>query len=320
MAPGEPNQSSSLRPGNAPPSETGPSFFHQLQHLAAIAPGLTEVELRVLIELAQRANPPEFAGRVSQRALALSTGCGRESVKRAIAGLERKKLITTRPGATTRDDGTPFRCSFLHTAAFASGLTMSPLTGPTMSPVEEFSTAVDSPSGLTMSPLTTENQQLTLAPELLRARVGSIESITPDIDREQKISTAQTPEGRQIEILDHVLNARPRDFSEQQHARARSAIMGHVVKFPARLGDYNQPPDKIITAQLLAIAEWHILEDLFLQLRIDRAEAGERYAWFVTVALERIHDIRPETVKAKREELKLVKQLPRKLAAMKGMP
>lgn len=96
--------------------------------------------------------------------------------------------------------------------------------------------------------------------------------------------------------------------------------MGHVAKFPNRVGEYNNAPDKIITAQLLAIAEWPELEAFFMQLRIDRAEAGEKYSWFVTVALQRIHAIKPEKLKAQREELRLVKGLPRALAASKGFP
>ncbi len=293
----------------------------QIQQLAAIAPGLTEVELRVLIELANRSEPPEFTGRVSQRMLALSTGCGRESVKRAIAGLERKKLATMRPGATTQEDGTPFRCEFLRTAPMTGGLTMSPPAESTRGWQGEFSTEVDSPWGHPVSPPPTENEQLTMAAELPRARVGSV--LKPDPittpDREQKKSTASTPEQNELGIIDRVLSARPRDYSEQQHARARSAIMGHVVKFPAPLGEYNRPPDHQITAQLLAVAEWYELEAFFLQLRIDRVQSGEKYAWFVTVAMKHIHGIKPERLKAERDARKPVKQLPKLLAAAKKL-
>ena len=327
--PREEVDNSSAEPGPGSSQPTGPPF---LQHLAAIAPGLTEAELRVLIELAQRAEPPEFAGKVSQRVLAISTGCGRESVRRAIEGLVRDKHITVRPGATTRDAGTPFECNFLRTVPITSGLTMSPLEqknstamdspeGLTMRPVAEISTAPASASGLTMSPLPTENQQLTLAAELPRARVGSIKSFDSiSIDREQEISTKPTPEEAQLAILDRVLSARPRDFSEAQHAQARTSIMGHVAKFPARLGEYNNAPDRIVTAQLLTVAEWPTLADFFLQLRIDRTQAGEKYVWFVAVALERIHGIRPEALKQKRDERRQLQQLPKLLAAAKRMP
>lgn len=140
------------------------------------------------------------------------------------------------------------------------------------------------------------------------------------IDRLQKISTAQTPEEREAAILERLLTARPRDFSDAQHARVRSMVMAHVAKFPAPLGEYNRPVDKIITAQLLATSEWHKLDDFFMYIRINRVQAGESYAWFVVVAVERIHGIQPDRLKAAREELRLVQGLPRALAASKGFP
>ena len=338
-----------------------------VQLLAEMLPGLSETEFRVLVELWRRVSGPGFAGNASQRVLAISTGCGRESVKRALAALERKKFISIRAGATTREGGTPYRCDFLSVLAFEGGARVSPLDEAsgltTTPPPPQISTGVASPSGLTrtpgwthhestgpeistdvdsrsgltatpvpvvsgltMSPLDSadaENTQLSLEPELLRARVDRLKDRLKDdlkIDRLQKISTAQAPEERETAILERLLTARPRDFSDAQHARVRSMVMAHVAKFPAPLGEYNRPVDKIITAQLLATSEWHKLDDFFMYIRTNRVQAGESYAWFVVVAVERIHGIQPERLKAAREELRLVKGLPRALAASKGFP
>ena len=80
-------------------SEVDGGRFHQL---AALASGLSEVELRVLLDLAARADPPHFTCRVSTRALATSTGCSRRNVQKAIATLASRAMVTHRPGTATQ--------------------------------------------------------------------------------------------------------------------------------------------------------------------------------------------------------------------------
>ena len=150
-------------------------------------------------------------------------------------------------------------------------------------------------------PPNVENMGLDLEQELPRARV---ELDTSDLDAES--------------VLDRLFKARPKDHPDSRIQEARRWLHGYAAKFPARGQDQPHPPDDQILAQFLAIAPWERLLGVMYDLMAERKQCGQSYAWFVTVALQRIHGIKPDAVKARREELKLVKGLPKTLAAKMG--
>jgi hypothetical protein len=124
------------------------------------------------------------------------------------------------------------------------------------------------------------------------ARAGaSIDSIEPD------------------SIIDRCLRAREKHFKPAELERAKQLIWGYQLKFGP---DHNShPPDGDILAQFLAVAEWHRLEAMvYNELMPDREKPGYKYSWYVTVALQKIHGIKPAILKARRAELRIVRPPP----------
>ncbi|MGH9583328.1 MAG: hypothetical protein ACRD4O_10365 [Bryobacteraceae bacterium] len=70
------------------------------------------------------------------------------------------------------------------------------------------------------------------------------------------------------------------------------------------------PPDAQIVAQFLSVAEWPRLEALLNKLAREQCEAGSRYAWFVQVALQRIHGLSLADVRERRAQLQIAGQAP----------
>lgn len=68
------------------------------------------------------------------------------------------------------------------------------------------------------------------------------------------------------------------------------------------------PPDDVILAQLLTAAPLDSLISLIQDLMAESKEPGSSYAWYVTVALQRIHSVHPAALKARRAALRLVKR------------
>jgi hypothetical protein len=102
-----------------------------------------------------------------------------------------------------------------------------------------------------------------------------------------------------------LLTAKPKHYDKPTMDEARRWVHGYQTKFgPSATAD---PPDDTILAQLLAIAPLQYLIRLLQDLMSDRQKAGDTYAWFVTVALQRIHGIAPAAFKAKRAEFKAIK-------------
>ena len=116
-------------------------------------------------------------------------------------------------------------------------------------------------------------------------------------------------------MLDRVLAARPKHFQEQTLQEAKRWLHGYAAKFPAPGSEHPHPPDGAVTAQFLAIAPWPRLLGVIYDLMAERKQCGQSYQWFVTVALQRVHGIQPDQLKAARAELKLVRGAPRALAA-----
>lgn len=67
------------------------------------------------------------------------------------------------------------------------------------------------------------------------------------------------------------------------------------------------PPDAKIVAQILTVAPWPQLQDLLYDLMAERKQPGHSYAWYLTVALQRIHGISPQVQKAQRTALKVLR-------------
>jgi hypothetical protein len=114
-------------------------------------------------------------------------------------------------------------------------------------------------------------------------------------------------------IIDRLLNADPKKCDPADIRELRKWVHGYQAKFGR---DKNpHPPDDKILAQLLAVAPvWQIVR-LIDDLKAEGKEPGYQYAWYGTVALQRIHGIRPDEVTARRAELKAV---PKRHPALTG--
>lgn len=109
------------------------------------------------------------------------------------------------------------------------------------------------------------------------------------------------PEG----IIDRMLRARPTHFPKSDLAKLREWIHGYQAKFGRAPNPH--PPDDFLLAQLLALAPLDKLINLTYDLMGERKEPGSSWAWWTTVALQRIHGITPQQTKARRAQLRVVR-------------
>ena len=109
-------------------------------------------------------------------------------------------------------------------------------------------------------------------------------------------------------VLERLAKAKAKNYNSEKIAAARQWLHGYMAKLGRE--PHLHPPDDAITAQFLAVAEWPCLEALLYELLAERKEPGHSYAWFVTVALQRIHGIPPGTQRQIRAQLRLVKPAP----------
>jgi hypothetical protein len=137
-------------PDQSPPAPAGTDYSlseaaaQALNSLAAIAPGLTDAELRTCLYLATVQNPHTRTARASSRQIAAATRLARDSVQRALDSLARRCLIATRQGSATSP-----ACHLLNwtqTTAFRGGPTIRP-------PVQPELPGVARPSGHPSQPL-----------------------------------------------------------------------------------------------------------------------------------------------------------------------
>ena len=136
--------------------------------------------------------------------------------------------------------------------------------------------------GLTIGPPPTENKRLAVPP---RARVDF------DFDNSDP-------------IIDRVLKSKPKDADPAAATELRKLLHSYQAKWGPTPNPH--PPDATITAQILAIAPIGELVKLFTDMFLTREAPGERYSWFLTVALQRIHGISPQTTARRRAELRLI--------------
>lgn len=265
------------------------------QRIAELAPTLKEAELRILLELTAAAEQSsQHTVKISSRDLAKSTKLARSAIVRAIDRLTSRGLITTTNGSTTTASG--FLVNILNTVKLGG-----PLKGPgwsskgtTQLPIEYGGGPPTGPEvvlledqgGPFRGPPTVENSGLS--------------QDRPSVD----IDTIS------INIIDQLLRAKPSDFSSELIATARRWMHGYIVKLGT--DPHAHPPDNRIVAQFLSIAEWPALERVLQDLMAERKPAGYSHAWFVSVALQRIHGIDPRALRQRRSELQVVRHKPAK--------
>jgi len=194
---------------------------------------------------------------------------------RAIKGLAARCLITVRHGTTTSQSA--YMVNFLTTIRASFG--EAPPASTQEAPVLLFE---KHPAPFAEAPLT-ENKGLTGGPAAV------------DIDRTS------------IELLDRVLTANKSRYDKRDLDTLREWVDGYWTKLGPTQPNPHPVDDKIL-AQLLAVAPLeqliHLLKDLFTERKRPEISA----AWFVVVALQRIHGIHPEALKVRRADLRAVRR------------
>lgn len=111
---------------------------------------------------------------------------------------------------------------------------------------------------------------------------------------------------KKAEKLDPItaaLHATPANFTADQLAHARQWIHGYRAKcgpYARDRGEVPHPPDDAVLAHIITAAQPWTVEDLVRSLMIDRPTPGEKYEWWVAVALQRVHGIEPGQLRARR--------------------
>jgi hypothetical protein len=281
-----------------------------LARLATIAPTLKEAELRVLTCLTAAAEAaPHNTVTASSRMIANATRVARSAVQPALDSLAARGLITTSQGTATTPAA--HQVNFLQTIVIGG-----PLAGP---PPAQGGLLPGPPvalqPGLPLAPQQGQGGPLTGPPVALQPGLplalqqGQGGPLTgPPTTRNQH----DAPQRSAVDIeydssntIDRVLRAKPKHFDADTITRAR----GWLHSYKAKFGRQPHPlaPDNAILAQFLAIADWPALEHVLYDLMAERKEPGASYAWFVSVALQRIHGIAPTSLQARRQQLKLIK-------------
>ncbi|MBL8230338.1 MAG: hypothetical protein JNL98_17750 [Bryobacterales bacterium] len=128
------------------------------------------------------------------------------------------------------------------------------------------------------------------------------------------------PAARSVDIdesstrtIDRLLSATPAKADPDLLSQARKWLHGYQCKFGPDRDPH--PPDDRILSQFLAVAPWEQLLRLIYDLMAERKQPGSSYAWYVSVALQRIHGIQPQVLKQRRAELRIVKHTPKQAAA-----
>jgi len=268
-------------PGNICYRNPQISQIEALQAVAAVAPGLSEAELRVLLALAVRAvNDPDFCCSASSRELAASTRCARANVQRAVDSLTAKLLIVTRLGGSK--SASVYMLSFLKTFAFAGSLGGLAARPPTPNYAE---------GGWHRSEATSTTSAIGQAVDSLQspemAQNVLFRSIDPN-DRKEKIDRLRAG-AINANPIEAMAKAKPKHYTAGQIDLARRWMYGLAVKL-GREKD-RHPPDDELLAQFLAIAPWPRLLSLLIDLQSEGREVGYSYGWFLTVALQRIHNM-----------------------------
>lgn len=293
-----------------------------LKRIAAIAKGLNKAELHVLIELAARAEVAGHHDAVgSSRELAEQTGLARASVQAAIDSLNSSGVIKSDSGAATR--------AAQHRLLFLAAVEIQE-AGPTIRP----RVAQESGHcGLDSEPVVAQKLGQggrTARPELAQILSHGGLKTEPGVAQnfgqggldsgpltnsksntcgrahtENASARAESIEKKDLDtLIDRLQKAQKSDFNDEVFEQARNLIASHQAKFAREGSKLVGLPDDQITAQFLAIAEWPTLSSMLYDLVSERKQPSFSWAWYVTVALQRVHGISPERVREVRPRLK----------------
>ncbi len=279
--PAEPAQQSTEKNGYRKPIEQAPA----LERIASLAPELSEAELRVLLALAPEALQSEHVTlSISTRQLEAKTKVTRANIQIALKKLSARRFIVVRAGGPSRP--AIIKLQLLETVVLQGGITAMPPPGqggiatipPLASQQSQYLALEQCHPGIAAMPPPTQNQQL----------ADRSAGVDIDIDSDS-------------DVFNRLLRARPSHFDAARKAAARGMLHGYAAKF-GREPDCH-PPDDVIVSQFLAIAPWPRLEALVYELMAERKVPGANYAaWFVAVAMQRIHGIAPSALRQKRDE------------------
>lgn len=259
-----------------------------LQALAAIAPTLKEAELRVLLELARRAEMADsISVRASSRELASACNASRRNVQYALDSLSKRNLIAARQGTATSSGA--YRLNFLETVSMGGAATTPPPPAEGWDRNDATPALFQHQPGADTTPPPTENTALTAA-----AAAVSISSAS-------------------LQLIDRVLSAKAKDFDPETVGTFRRWLHGYMCKLgrDERNAPFNattpHPPSDDLVAQFLAIADPRRLGTLLDSLMLDR-QTCYSYGWFVTVALQRVHGLHFAEQKKARAALAVVRR------------
>jgi len=255
-----------------------------LERIAAIASTLKEAELRTLLELTHRAAGDKQATR-SSRQLAEATGLSRKNVQLALDSLAERGLIQSDGGSATR--AAAYKLSYLEVEVLPGrGVITTP------PPPEQVALFQRHPGAVPTPPLASEERHTGVA-------------TTPPPNTERAMRARESIEIEFEKAIDRLRRANPAKYDPNELAEARRWIHGYMAKF----GDMPDPhpPDDLLLAQFLAVAEWPRLLGMLQDLMAERRQPKISYGWFVTVALQRIWGITPQRLKEERARLKLVR-------------
>jgi hypothetical protein len=270
--------------------------------LLHMLPNLKEGEFRVAAQLILEAGESDRVA-ASVRELAQRTRCSTSTVQAALASLEARGMTSQVHG--NRNTSTVWTLLFAGVKSIGvlvsdtrTGSTgVAAIATPQAENEENFSTsvaAIATPAyreqlhGVSVSdtrnaPAETHQKEIAGAP---RARVDS--DPVPEVDRS----------------IDGILTAKAEDADTEALTEARSYLLSYMCK----LGDpRSKPPDDAILAQFLAVAPWEGrggLLELMHDLAGERAQPGDSYGWFVAVAAQRLRGIKPQELRARRDELR----------------
>jgi hypothetical protein len=102
-------------------------------------------------------------------------------------------------------------------------------------------------------------------------------------------------------VIDRLAKAKAKNYDAEQLVEARNFLHSYKCKF-GRERHAHAPTDEEV-AKFLSVASWPQLSNLLYELMAERKEAGYSYAWFWTVALQRIHGIGPSEQRKIRTQL-----------------
>lgn len=264
--------------------QSHPNQPSALNRIAAIAPTLKEAELRVLQLLTAWAETaPHHTVTASSRTIAAFARVARSKVQPALDSLTARDLITTRQGTAT--SAASYHLNVLETV-FLTG----PLPGP------------PPPRSGATAPLFAEEE---LAPK--RGHTGPLSGPPETANQPLPPPTPalDSDYDRSNPLIDRVLRAKPSHFPQDLIEEATTWMLTHMRKCSNRPSVH--PPEPTVVAQVLACGPWEAIAAVLTDLLQHYTTPGERYAWYVTVMLQRLHDIRPEQVRRRREQLRAIK-------------